>query len=185
MEVIDLGAGKIGVAQSSKDVFCEAAVDAVLVPQTFAHEVNLEGEIGGLTGFAALYAAASLECTYPLLCGCRTRVGEVERVSAFTFLGGRLIDIADRTLNPIYGGGQEGDKIKVFAREKFRLGLLVDTDILFAGNWKKLAPHVDAVAGIARSCVENTFEVLSAFSERYAVPYAAAFEDGSLLWGKP
>ena len=180
-----MGVGKIGVASASTDVFGADTPDAVLVPQTFMREVDLEGEIGGLTGFAALYAAASLECTYPVLCGCRTRVGEVARVSVFTFMGGRLIDIADRTLNPSYGGGQEGDKIKVFARGKLRLGLLVDTDILFAGNWKKLAPHADAVVGVALTCVENAFEYLSALSARYALPYAVAFSDGSLLWGKP
>ena len=185
MEILDLGAGKIGVAAASTDVFSAEAPDAVLVPQTLAREVNLEGEIEGLTAFSALYAAASLECTYPVLCGCRTRVGEVARVSVFTFMNGRLIDIADRTLSPVLGGEQEGDKIKVFSRGKFRLGLLVDTDILFASNWKKLVPHVDAVAGIALAPVEHAFEYLSALSARYGMPFAATFLDGSLLWGKP
>ena len=183
MKVIDLGAGKIGVAEARTDVLCSEEADVVLVPQTLSREVNLEGEIVGLTGFATLYAAASLECPCPLLCGCRTRVGEVLRVSVFTFTNGRLIDIADRTISPTYGGGQEGDKIKVLTLSKLRLGLLVDTDILFAGNWKKLAPHVDAIAGIALSCGEREFEYLSALSARYQIPYAVAFEDGSLLWG--
>ncbi|MDE7395558.1 MAG: hypothetical protein K2M95_05535, partial [Clostridiales bacterium] len=85
----------------------------------------------------------------------------------------------------VYGGGQEGDKIKVFTLSRLRLGLLVDTDILFAGNWKKLAPHVDAIVGLALSCGENEFAYLSALSVRYGKPFAVAFEDGTLLWGKP
>ncbi|MDE7395305.1 MAG: hypothetical protein K2M95_04220, partial [Clostridiales bacterium] len=94
MDVIDLGAGKIGVAKAGTDVRCIEKADAVLVPQTFAREIDLESEIGGVTAFSALYAAASLDCAYPVLCGCRTRVGNVKRLSVFTFAGGRLIDIA-------------------------------------------------------------------------------------------
>ncbi len=184
MEIFDIGTGKIGVsdaiAQPPPD-----GVDALLVAEPMLREVVLDREIQGLTAFAADVAALSARCDYPILCGCRTRYRTVRHVSVLTFAGGRLLDIADRTVNLDGGNYLEGDSIKVLRLKKFRLGLLVDTDVLLAENWKRLAAQCDAVACIALRPSDADFAYIPTLSSLFGLPYTAAFSDGDILWGTP
>ncbi|MDE6398347.1 MAG: hypothetical protein K2L51_03405 [Clostridiales bacterium] len=183
MEVFDIGIGKIGVADSLQDL-PPSGVDALLVAEPFLREVRLAGEIAGLTAFAASVAALSEQCDYPILCGCRTVFQNVRHISVLTFAGGRLADIADRTAS-LSGGYAEGDSLKVFRLKNFRLGLLVDTDVLFADNWKRIAPQCDAVACVALRPSDPDFGYIPTLSSLYGIPYAAAFSGGEILWGTP
>lgn len=185
MKVIDIGAAKIGVAQSLREPFGETAVDAALVAEPMLREVRLDGEIKGLTRFAATAADVSRSCDYPILCGCKVLFGSLRHVSIMTFAYGRLVDIADRTLNLSGGDYAEGDSIKILRLKKLDLGVLVDTDILLAKNWKRIAPHCGAVVGIAQDGSDADFGYIPTLSSLFGKPFAAAFSGGEILWGTP
>ncbi len=184
MKVINVGAGKIGIADSLNEKFVKTGVDAALVAEPMLREVQLDGEIRGITSFAASVAEISGGCDYPLLCGCKTRFGEYEHMSVMTFSAGRLVDIADRTLN--LGGDKcrDGDTIKILRLKNFDLGLLVDTDILLAKNWKRIAPKCDVIAGIAHG-IDDDFGYVPTLASLFGKPYAAAFASGEIIWGVP
>ena len=102
-----------------------------------------------------------------------------------TFAYGRLVDIADRTLNLSGGDYAEGDSIKILRLKKLDLGVLVDTDILLAKNWKRIAPHCGAVVGIAQDGSDADFGYIPTLSSLFGKPFAAAFSGGEILWGTP
>lgn len=185
MKVLDVGVVKIGVAESVDGEFEKADIDALLIAGPMKDEVFLDGEIAGVTDFAAGIAARSLTCSYPIFCGCTTRVGNVRHVSVMTFSGGSLADIADRTLNLGGGNYENGDTLKVFRLKKASLGLLVDTDILLAENWKRISPKCDIVAGIAIAGKDADFGYIPTFSSLFLKPYAVAFASGEIMWGTP
>lgn len=185
MKVVDIGEGKIGVVESLGEKLPESGLDAVLYAAPMQNDISLDSEIKGVTDFAASVAARTLKCDYPVLCGCVTRFSDLKHVSVMTFGYGRLLDIADRTLN--LGGGNfcEGDTIKILRMKKFDLGLLVDTDVLLAKNWKKIAAHCDAVAGIALGNGDADFAYIPTLAALFGKPYAVALSDGEILWGNP
>lgn len=185
MKVVDISVGKIGVANSLGEKLPESGLDAVLVAEPLLREVKLEGEISGITAFAASVAALSESCDYPLLCGCLTRFGAMRHVSVMTFASGRLADIADRTLNLSAEPYCEGDTIKILRLKRFDAGLLVDTDLLLAKNWQKIAPRCDAVIGIAKCGADVDFGYVPTLASLFGKPYAAAFSGGEILWGTP
>ncbi len=185
MKVVNIGVGKVGVANSLTDALSGETPDVVLIARSMAEEVRLDNEIAGRTAFAAQAAALSAQCACPVLCGCGTRLGEDRRVSVMTFAFGRLVDIADRTLNLSGGDYREGDTIKILRLKNFDLGLLVDTDVLLAGNWKKIAARCDAVACIALAGNDADYGYIPTLASLFAKPYAAAFADGEIMWGNP
>lgn len=180
MEILDIGIGKIGVTDGGDEILPAGGIDALLVPQFMSREVVLESEIAGSGGFAVAAAELSKACDYPILCGCVTRFMGGKHLSVLTFAGGKLADVADRTL----GGGEyyDGDTIKVLRLRNFELGILVDTDIFRLGAWKKICPHCRAVAGIGFGNEE--YKYLSQIAGSFSMPYAAAFSDGVKAWGK-
>lgn len=182
---MDIGEGKIGIAESLEEKFPESGPDAVLIAAPMQNDIRLDSEIKGVTAFAASIAARTVKCDYPVLCGCVTRFADLRHVSVMTFGYGRLLDIADRTLN--LGGGNfcEGDTIKVLRMKNFDLGLLVDTDVLLAKNWRKIALHCDAVAGIALGCGDADFAYIPTLASLFGKPYAVALSGGEILWGNP
>ncbi|MCI8596136.1 MAG: hypothetical protein HFE35_04905 [Clostridia bacterium] len=185
MKVIDIGAAKIGVAEKGDKPLKNGVADAVLVAETLKNEVSLGSEIAGASDFARKWAAVSNECGCPVLCGCTTRFGSLRHISVMTFSGGVLADIADRTLNLCGGGYGEGDTIKVLRFKNFDFGLLVDTDILLAKNWKKIAPVCDVIVGIAFSGGDADFGFIPTYASLFGKPYAVAFASGEVLWGNP
>lgn len=184
MKVIDIGVGKIGVAESLEDEFPKSGLDAALVAATANRKVNLSHEISGTERFAASGASLTLGCDYPVLCGCVTDFGSGQSVSVMTFARGRLVDIADRTVN-LRGGYVDGDTIKIFRLRRFDIGLLVDTDILFADNWRRINSLCKAVACIGISGSDADFAYIPMLGSMYGLPYVAAFGDGTLLWSNP
>lgn len=156
--------------------------DALLVTKQPQSEVRLESEIAGLTEFAARTAQLTAHCDYPVLCACRTSFYTARHVSVFTFAGGRLADIADRTVS-LEGGYNEGDTLKILRLPRLRLALLVDTDILSVKNWRHVADQCDAVISIGDTPTVD-HEYLPVLSERFHKPYVAAFAGGEILWGE-
>ncbi len=183
--MIDIGIGKIGVAESLLDQPAESGIDALLVAEPMLREVRLDSEISGVTKFAVSVAALSAKCDYPIFCGCGTRLGSMRHVSVMTFARGKLLDIADRTFNFTYGGYEEGDTIKIMRLKRFDLALLVDTDILLAKNWKRVASQCDAVAGVGVASGDADYAYIPTLSSLFSKPYAMAFADGQVLWGTP
>lgn len=185
MKVLDIGAGKICVADSLNENFSAIKADAALIASPLTREVRLDCEITGITDFAVKAADASTGCTYPLLCGCTTVLGDMRHVSVMTFAQGKLVDIADRTLNLDSQSFCEGDTIKILRLKKIDVALLVDTDILLAKNWQRIASHCDAVLGIARYGSDTDFGYVPTLASLFGKPYAAAFASGEILWGTP
>lgn len=182
METIDIRIGKIGIADALPPELPENLV-ALLIAEPFLREIDLKKEVTGLTSFAADTAQQTLACDYPVFCGCRTAYHSVRHLSVLAFSKGRLADIADRTFNLDGSNYAQGDSIKVYTCGSLRLGLLVDTDILLAQNWKRLSGRVDAVIGLALRSVDADFAYLPTLSSLFGIPYVAAFADGSVLWG--
>lgn len=182
---MDIGVGKIGIADSLDDAFPSDGLDAALVAEPMNREVLLDKEIAGISSFAAHVAGKTNRLSYPLLCGCITRLGSVRHMSVMTFSRGRLADIADRTLSLCGGGFTDGDTIKVLRLKRFDMGLLVDTDILLAKNWKRITPQCAAVVCIGKSAGEEDFTYIPTLSSLFGKPYAAVFAGGEILWGDP
>lgn len=184
MKIIDIGIGKIGVAESL-DSLRAAEIDAALIAKPLLNEVKLDSEIAGLTSFAVSAAEISQNFDYPILCGCTTSFNSLRHISVMTFAYGRLADIADRTYNLGGGGYAEGDAIKILRLKKFDLGLLVDTDVLLAKNWHRIASRCDAIASLALGGSDSDFAYVPTLSSIFNKPYAVAFAEGEISWGTP
>lgn len=184
MNRIDLGTGIIGVCADAREL-PENGIDAALIAKPFAREVRLDEEVSGLTTYAERMAQVSLSRDYPVLCGCRTRYKSVRHLSVLTFCRGRLVDVSDRTVDLDGSGYAVSNSLKVFRLPALRLGLLVDTDVLLANNWKRIAPQCDAIVCVALRPTDADFSYIPTLSSLFARPYAAAFSDGEILWGTP
>lgn len=185
MKVIDIGIGKFGVVERENDSFPQSGLDGLLVATPLNKEVALGDEISGVTSFAAQYAAKSKNCNYPLLCGCTTSYGQMRHVSVMTFASGKLVDIADRTFNLDNEKFCEGDTVKVLRLKRFDLGLLVDTDVLLAKNWRKICPYCDAIVSLSRELTAEDYGFVPTLASLFGKPYVAAFASSEILWGTP
>ena len=185
MKVIDIGIGKIGVAENEDDELPKSGLDAMLVAAPLGSEVALGDEISGVTSFAVKSAAKSTKCDYPILCGCTTVFGKYRHVSVMIFSAGKLADIAVRTFNLCGEEFDESDTVKVLRLKRFDLGLLVDTDILLAKNWRRICPYCDAIASISRQNASEEYAFVPTLASLFGKPYLAAFSTGDILWGTP
>lgn len=179
MKIVDIGVGKIGVATSLADVTTGA--DAVLVASTLCNVIDLNGEVCR-NDFCRKCKSASYKFGCPVMCGCTTSLGEIKHISVFSFSKGKLADIADRTININSDCYSEGNTVKVLRCPKLTIGLLIDTDVLLAGNWKKIAPYCDAVCSVAFKCTEADLAYIPTYSSLFDLPYVVAYADGGLIY---
>ena len=159
----------------------ETGADAVLVASTLNNTVDLSGEVCR-NDFCRKCKSSSYKFGCPVLCGCTTVLNEIKHISVFSFRKGKLADIADRTINISGDGYSESSTIKVLRCPKFTVGLLVDTDVLLAGNWKKIVPFCDAVCSVALKCTEADLAYIPTYSSLFDLPYVVAYADGGLMY---
>ncbi len=169
---------------SLESPYPESGFDAAVVADTLTKEYDLTDGSNNAKYFTQTASAISRRCNYPVICGIKTKTGDLRHVSVFTFAGGRLADIADRTIS-LCNGYTDGDTIKVLRLRNADVGILVDTDVLFAKNWKKTAPVCNCIISIAECGSETDFAFVPTLASLFGKPYLIAFSCGDLMWGNP
>lgn len=134
-------------------------------------EMDLEKEMTGETDCIRRLTALSKESDGAVFCGARTSVFDMKHISVIVCNKGRLVDIVDRTLNPLGDEFTPTNKIKIFATDSGKAGLLIDTDCLIESNWGKTAPFSDIMLCINRGNSESAREEVRLFSAAYKLPY--------------
>jgi len=167
------------ILEGSKDF--EANV--LVCPFQAMREVDLQEEIVGRGSNIKRLAEFSKKIDSSIFCGIRTKILDVRHISVAVCNKGRLVDIADRASNPFDDELGTGNKIKVFASKKGKIGLLVDADCLIENNWIKTAPYSDVILCINRGNSDFARKEVRHYSNTYNIPYLYVDEVG-LEWNR-
>lgn len=132
-------------------------------------EIDLEGEIDGETELLTGLAQLSDERSSTIVCGVTTTILGLKHISVAVCHKGQLIDIVDRTHNPLGDDYLPSQKIKIFASDILSFAVLVDTDVLIEKNWEKTAPYCDVILGIIKGTDERIASAAMCFAEKFDV----------------
>jgi hypothetical protein len=141
-------------------------------------EIDLQKEMRGASNHIKSIAALSGESGGAVFCGIKTRLLGEKNIGAAVCNKGRLVDIVDRTSNPLADEYETSNRLKIFATGKGRIGLLLDTDCILERNWEKSAPHADIMLCLNRRDDEGAREEVRLFSAAYQIPYLYVDEEG-------
>ena len=144
-------------------------------------EVNLENELDGTGACIRRITALSARTNGAVFCPVRTHLFGLKHIGAAVCFKGRLIDIADRTQNPLSDEYETTDKLKVFAADGGKIGLLIDTDCLLEENWQKAAREADVILCLNRGTSAAAKDDAQHFSRTYAIPYLYV-DDAGIEW---
>lgn len=161
-----------------------AGHDVILCGFSAFKEVNLQDEIDGASDCISTVAAISKQYANVAVSGLKTHINGIKHLSAAVACKGRLLDIVDRTNNLRGDEYLPSNKIKIYRTEKTRAALLLDTDVLLARNWARVAESCDMVMSLALNMTADEASLVSTLSQLYGLPYILAAENG-LWWGEP
>ncbi len=144
-------------------------------------EIDLEREITAQTDCLTGLAALSGNKSATVFCGVVTDIMGIKHISVAVCHKGKLVDIVDRTSNTDGDEYAVSRKIKVYAADGARIGVLVDKDALIEKNWEKLTPHCDCVLAVIKSDDYKVANAANLLSSKFSVP-SVIVSDNSVEW---
>jgi len=113
-----------------------------------------------------------------IFCGIKTQILDIKHISVAVCGRGKVLDIVDRSCNPLGDTYGASHKLKIFSTSAGMVGLIVDSDCLSESVWQKIAPHVNVILCINRGSSLQAQEDVRLFSAAYKKPYIYVDDQG-------